>query len=165
MKYPVLRVDKEKVLRNALTVVEFCSSSHIEVWGVTKGLSGDPRLASLYLEAGLAGIADSRLSNLRKIRWTGVPLPLQMMRIAMQSELEDLADTADVSLQSEVPTILALDAICAGRGVTRDVLLMIDIGDLREGFWETELPSAGAALGNLRGGVRLTGVAANFACA
>ena len=109
----------------------------IEVWGVTKGLSGDPRLAGLYMQAGFAGCADSRVANLSGIKEAGVRARLQMIRIAMPSELEDLARVADVSLQSEVSTIKALDAVCSSLGVTHDVLLMTDAGDLREGFWET----------------------------
>ncbi|MDR3076449.1 MAG: alanine/ornithine racemase family PLP-dependent enzyme [Synergistaceae bacterium] len=165
MKYPALIINRESVLINARAVAELCRSSGIGVWGVTKGLSGDPRLAAIYEAAGFEGCADSRLMNLKKIREAGVYAPLLMMRIAMRSELEELAATADVSLQSEISTIKALDEICASRRVAHDVLLMTDVGDLREGFWETELADAAAHLRDLSGGVRIKGVATNFACA
>jgi predicted amino acid racemase len=165
MRYPALVVNRKKVLENARAVEELCRSRDIAVWGVTKGLSGDPRLASIFAEAGFKGIADSRLLNLKKIKDSGCGLPLQMMRIAMRSELEELAGAANMSLQSEVTTITALDEICARLGTTHEVLLMVDIGDLREGFWPDELRASAELLRGLRGGVRLSGVAANFACA
>jgi predicted amino acid racemase len=165
MKYPALVVNRNILLSNARAVAELCGSHGIDVWGVTKGLSGHPRLAEVYMEAGFKGCADSRLLNLIWIRGARVPSPLMMMRIAMPSELEELAAIADVSLQSEVSTIKALDSVCSSMGVTREVLLMTDVGDLREGFWETELPGAAEALRDLSGGVKITGVATNFACA
>ncbi|MDR1509789.1 MAG: alanine/ornithine racemase family PLP-dependent enzyme [Synergistaceae bacterium] len=165
MRYPALIVNREKVLENARTVEKLCRSNGIAVWGVTKGLSGDPRLASIFADAGFKGIADSRLRNLKKIKDSGCGLPLQLMRIAMRSEQEELVGIAGISLQSEVTTIMALDEICVRLGTTHEVLLMVDVGDLREGFWPDELPASAELLRELKGGVRLSGVAANFACA
>jgi predicted amino acid racemase len=160
-----MTVNREKVLKNARAAAALCEEFGIEAWGVTKGLSGDPRLADIYCEAGFAGIADSRLRNLEKIRNAGVAAPLQLMRVAMRSELEDLVRWSDVSLQSEISTIIAIDEICARVGATHDVLLMMDMGDLREGFLPGDLPPALPMLKDLKGGVRICGVATNFACA
>jgi predicted amino acid racemase len=165
VKYPALIIKRESVLKNALAVAELCRSRKIAVWGVTKGLSGDRRLAEIYRDAGFEGMADSRLLNLKKLRLSGINGPLQLMRIAMASELGELAMTADVSLQSDVRTIKALDAVCSSKRVSREALLMTDVGDLREGFWETEISDAARELRDLSGGVTIGGVATNFACA
>ncbi|MDR1132566.1 MAG: alanine/ornithine racemase family PLP-dependent enzyme [Synergistaceae bacterium] len=165
MRCPALIVDRGKVTGNARAVAELCRSHGIDVWGVTKGLSGDPRLAEIYADAGFSGICDSRLRNLRKIADSGSPLPRQLMRIAMMSELKELAVTAETSLQSDIGTIKELDRICVSAGIRHKVLMMIDAGDLREGFWPTELPDAARELKDLEGGVKIVGVAANFACA
>jgi predicted amino acid racemase len=165
VKYPALIINKEFVLKNARAVAALCGSRGIGVWGVTKGLSGDPRLAAIYEEAGFEGFADSRLRNLKKIKDSGLLKPCQLMRIAMRSELDELPGSADISLQSEVKTIKRLDEICSSSNITHDVLIMMDVGDLREGFWETELAGAAKELRQLSGGVHLTGVATNFACA
>ncbi|MDR1885308.1 MAG: alanine racemase [Synergistaceae bacterium] len=164
MGFPVMRIDGKKVLDNARRVAELCAGRDIEVWGVTKGLSGDPRLAEIYGRAGFAGISDSRLANLRKIRDSGSELPRQLIRIAMISELPDIPGTADVSLESELSTIRELDAICLHTGARHDVLLAVDVGDLREGFWPSELTRVGGELSRLKH-VSITGIATNFACA
>ncbi|MDR1651188.1 MAG: alanine racemase [Synergistaceae bacterium] len=164
MKYPVMIVNEAKILQNALRVAELCRKSNIDVWGVTKGLSGDPRLAFIYRDAGFKGAADSRLANLEKLKDSGVPLPRQLMRIAMRTELAGVIRTADVSLQSEIDTIKALDELCVSEGMSHDVLLMMDMGDLREGFRPEETEDISRALRSLRA-VRLKGVAANYACA
>ena len=163
--YPRLTIDTAKLRENARAVAELCARHGIDVWGVTKGLSGDPRLAQIYVDAGFKGVADSRLRNLRGIRDAGVPARLQLMRIAMPSEADDLVRIADASLQSEVSTILRLDEIAFNAGRTHEVLLMIDIGDLREGFWPKELVHIAEPLRGLKGGVKIVGVATNFACA
>ncbi|MDR0654377.1 MAG: alanine/ornithine racemase family PLP-dependent enzyme [Synergistaceae bacterium] len=165
MRYPALIVNREKVLSNARSVAELCRSRGIDAWGVTKGLSGNPRLAEIYEDAGFRGICDSRLRNLRHIEDAGSPLPRQLMRIAMMSELRELAVSAEMSLQSDIGTIKVLDRICVSAGISHEVLIMIDVGDLREGFWPTELPDAARELKDLEGGVKIGGVAANFACA
>ncbi len=165
MRFPALIVKKGKVLANACKVVEMCTRRNIAVWGVTKGMSGDPRLAKIYQNAGMAGIADSRLSNLKKIKDAGVSATRMLIRIPMRSELEELVEYAGVSLQSDISVIQALDAICAKRSRTHDAIVMVDVGDLREGFWPDELGTLAASLKKLKGGVRVVGVGANFACA
>lgn len=165
MQYPRLTIDTEKLRENAKMVESICASHGIDVWGVTKGLSGDPRLAKVYMESGFKGISDSRLANLSYIKASGVEAPLQSMRISMPSELEELVNVADVSLQSEISTIKKLDEIASAAGTQHDVLLMIDVGDLREGFWPREIRNIAEPLRRLKGGVRIRGVATNFACA
>jgi predicted amino acid racemase len=165
MRYPALTVNREKVLRNARAVSELCLSRGVDAWGVAKGLSGDPRLAEIYADAGFSGICDSRLHNLRKVKDSGSSLPRQLIRIPMMSELPELTDAAEMSLQSDIGTIKELDRRCVSAGIRHEILIMIDVGDLREGFWPTELPDAARELKNLRGVVKIGGVAANFACA
>ena len=163
-RYPVMTIHSKIVEENARKVVDLCAKRGIDVWGVTKGLSGDPRLAKIYESAGIEGIADSRLLNLAEVKKSGVSLPRLMMRIAMPTELDELPKVANVSLQSEVSTILRLDDLCAAKKATHDILLMLDVGDLREGFWPKEIAGAGARLRDLRA-LRVAGVATNFACA
>jgi predicted amino acid racemase len=157
-------VNRKKVLDNARKVNDVCSRKNVEVWGVTKGLAGDPRLAEIYRDGGFAGVSDSRLTNLKKIKDAACDMPCQLIRIAMHSEIADIPDVAGVSLQSEVSSILKLDEICDSRGIAHQVLLMVDAGDLREGFWPDELTRLGSSLAGLKR-VSIIGVAANFACA
>jgi predicted amino acid racemase len=159
-----MRVNRKKVLDNVRKVNDVCSRKNIEVWGVTKGLAGDPRLAEIYEEGGFAGVSDSRVTNLMKIRDSACGIPRQLIRIAMHSEIESIPAAADVSLQSEISSILKLDEVCDSLGMTHEVLLMVDVGDLREGFWPNELTRLGGALSRLKR-VSVIGVAANFACA
>jgi predicted amino acid racemase len=131
-------------------------------------MAGDPRLAAIYEEAGFAGVCDGRLRNLARIKDASdrvSSFPRRLTRPPAPSELATLPDAAGSSFQSDVSTILSLDEICLKSGSIHDVLLLIDIGDLGDGFTAKELKSLTTSLEGMRGGVRITGVAATFAAA
>jgi predicted amino acid racemase len=168
MRYPKMTVNSEKILSNALIVNDICQKHGILALGVTSGMAGDPRLAEIYAEAGFAGVCDGKLSSLARIKNTPgkcSSLPRRLARPAAPSELAELPNVADSSFQSDVSTILSLDEICLKSGSIHDVLLLIDIGDLGDGFISKELNSLPSSLEGLGGGVRIIGVAAAFAVA
>ena len=163
--YPALLIDRKKLLKNGQDIVQIAQNSNCRVWGVTKGLGGHPEVARVFLEAGVEGLGDSRLANLKRMREAGITAPLMLIRIPMLSELEELPLYADISLASDIDGLFMLDAICISLGCKHGVILMIDMGDLREGFCPDELTEAAQKLRQLKGGVRVLGVGANFACA
>ena len=105
---------------------------------LVKGFSALPEAAGVYTECGVRSLASSRLSQLRALRGAGVACERVLIRIPMLSELPEVAEVADMSLQSELETLRALNAVCAKRGTRHRVILMADLGDLREGFWSRE---------------------------
>lgn len=166
MRYPKLVANIGAIADNARAVRELCAKRGVAVWGVVKGMSGDARLARMLADAGYDGIADSRVRNIAAMRDAEVSARMMLMRVAMPSELDDVVRCADVSMQSEVSTILRLDELALSIGRRHDVLLAVDIGDRREGVLPGDVARAAAELrGRLRGGVRVMGVATNFACA
>lgn len=60
------------------------------------------------------------------------------IRIPMISEADDLVSVADCSLESEISVLCKVDKAAAAKGRIHEVILMADLGDLREGFWTTE---------------------------
>ncbi len=53
----------------------------------------------------------------------------------MKSQAEDVVRYADISLNSELETISALGAEAVKQNKVHNVVLMADLGDLREGFF------------------------------
>jgi predicted amino acid racemase len=51
----------------------------------------------------------------------------------MISQADEVVKLADISLNSELKTIVALNAAAAKINKIHKVLLMVDLGDLREG--------------------------------
>ena len=113
----------------------------------------------------MRSLASSRLSQLRALRGAGVACERVLIRIPMLSELPEVAEVADMSLQSELETLRALNAVCAKRGTRHRVILMADLGDLREGFWSREeLVDAALEVEYKLDHLELAGVGTNLGC-
>lgn len=161
--YPLLEVYLDRIKENASKIVELCGRNSIDVVGVTKGCSAFPEVAFALLDAGVEILGDSRLDNIRKLRRAGVNCPLMLLRIPMLSEIRDLVELADIALVSEISAIKVIDEEAKRIGKFFKVILMIDMGDLREGIWPINLFSYLDTLKYLRS-VELWGIGANFGC-
>lgn len=163
MTYPQLVIDSTAIAENAAAIVRRCGQCGIAVAGVTKGMSAQPALARVLKEAGCAWLADSRLANVVRLREAGLEGPFLLLRIPMNDELDDVVDLVDVVLVSMTETIERLDQVCRDRSRTLDTLAMIDLGDLREGFWPDEVECLAQTYRRCRH-VRCLGVGVNFGC-
>lgn len=162
MALPRLSVRLDLVRQNADTVRELCAGYGIGVTGVTKGFTGVPEIAEAMLSGGIRRLGDSRLENLRKL--SGLDAEKWLIRLPALSEAEEAVRLADVSLNSEWRVIRALDAAAERAGKTHKIILMADLGDLREGYAEEkELLETAEKTAGLRH-VRLYGVGTNLGC-
>lgn len=162
-EYPQMRIDTGAIRRNAEKVTELCQSQGVSAWGVTKGLSGRAEVARAILDGGCSGIADSRCANILRMKERGIEGPFMLLRIPMLSELAFVAENVDIVLVSMTETLEALDAECVKKGRSCGVIVMVDMGDLREGIWPDEVSKMGAFLKACRA-VRFLGAGANFGC-
>lgn len=161
MHYPAVKIDYEKLKHNTCVLIEKCSRSGIDVVPVTKVYCGMPEIAKASVEAGAKMLADSRIENLKKL--ADFDIPKMLLRIPMLSQVEDVVEYADISLNSEYTTMKALSEAASARGKIHKVILMVDLGDLREGEWnETAVEFAGKIL-ELKG-IKLVGVGTNLTC-
>ncbi len=138
MRAATLTVDLAKIESNARRVVEALGTT--EVVGVTKVTCGSPEVARAMLAGGVTAIADSRVENLARLRNAGVDAPLWLLRSPAPELAEEAVHTADVSLESEIGILRVLDAAAGRLGVRHAVVLMVDLGDLREGILPERLP-------------------------
>ena len=105
-----------------------------EVFIVTKAHSAyEPIIDKLY-EWGIRHIADSRIQNLKVIKQKYPDITTMQLRLPMPSEVDELVKYADRSLNSELSTIKLINEACQKANTTHDIILMIDVGDLREGI-------------------------------
>lgn len=161
MPYPKLVVDTKKLAHNTRTLAERCAARGVALAAVTKVYCAFPELARVQAECGVAWLADSRVDNLAKLQ--NIPLPKILLRLPMISQAEDVVALADLSFNSEISTCKALAAAARKQGKIHDVLLMVDLGDLREGVWpDRAVETAGEILA--LEGVRLRGVGVNLTC-
>ena len=164
-KYPLLTVNHKALRANMEQVVGWCREAGIDVAGVIKACTGMASVALDYEASGAKWIASSRLEQLERARDAGVKLPLMMIRVPMLSELADVVRVCDYSLQSEFTTLKALEEEALKADKVHNVILMADLGDLREGFFEKEeLIDVAKYVEDKLDGVHLAGIGTNLGC-
>ena len=164
-RYPQLEIDLDRLQENLAALSQRCQASSVGIAGVVKGFTARPEMVRVFDEAGLQYIASSRVEQLRRIREYGVKTPLMLIRIPMLSELEDAVSLAELSLQSDIQVIRALNDEAGRQGKRHKAILMVDLGDLREGFWSREeLISAAVEIETQLPHLELAGVGTNLGC-
>jgi predicted amino acid racemase len=162
---PALIVDHAKLRSNMKTVVDWCADAGIDVAGVIKGANGMASVARDYEASGARWIASSRMEQLVRARDCGVDLPMMMIRVPMLSEVPELVRVCDYSLQSEYAVLKATDDEAIRQGKIHNVILMADLGDLREGYFDKdELIAVAKYTEDVLTGLHLAGIGTNLGC-
>lgn len=158
-----LVVDLNKIAENSKKVVELCAGHGIEVLGVTKGFSAEPRIVSAMLQGGITKLADARLENVMRLRRHGFTQHITLLRIPMISQVNRVVEACDCSLNSEIEVIRALSAAALEKGKRHEIILMIDVGDLREGVAPGDAEELLRQALPLKG-IHIAGIGTNMGC-
>lgn len=159
--YPRIEINLKKLEHNARRTVALCGKFGIEVASVTKGFCAYPQIAEALLRGGVKMLADSRLDNLKKLR--EFPVPKMLLRIPMISELDQVVEYADIVLISELKTARILGEKALEKNKRQKVVIMVDLGDLREGFWLDGVVEAAGEMVKIDG-IELIGIGTNLTC-
>ena len=161
MKYPALVMDRSKVKHNTKVLSELAREHNIKIAGVTKVFCAWSEAAEAMIEGGVYALADSRIENLIKLKNFNVPKHL--LRIPMLSQASEVVQFADVSLNSEIDVIKALNEAANAQGKVHEIVLMVDLGDLREGVWYENAVSLAGEITKLQN-IKLIGIGTNLTC-
>lgn len=163
--YPALEVNLKTIRNNTEALVSLLNQHGISLTGVVKGFNALPKVVDQFAQAGCRHIASSRLDQLARLKKRNMGIPLMLLRIPMVSEIDDLVQIADISLNSEWATVEALAAASRRQGCSHGVVLMQDLGDLREGFFDAEeLIALAVHIEKNLPELRLTGIGTNLGC-
>jgi predicted amino acid racemase len=163
LKYPKLDINLSQIEENARKLRKKLEAEDIKLTAVVKGFAGDLNIFKAYQRAGIKSIADSRIENIIKYREAGFQAEILMLRIPMPSEIEELVSYIDSSLVSEAKTaeIFSEKAAAAGRKI--DLIVMVDIGDRREGILPENLIELARRIESMEA-VNLKGIGTNLGC-
>lgn len=161
IKYPLIRIDRGKLTHNAKAAIALTGTRGIVPVAVTKLFQGEPAIAKILVDAGITILGDSRIQNLKKLK--DIQAEKILMRLPMISEIDELVEYADISLNSEIRTIRAISDYCLKHGKKHKVVLMVDMGDRREGIMEEDLDLTVEMILEQKG-VELIGLGVNFGC-
>jgi ornithine racemase len=159
----VLTIDLDRIEANAAAIVGLCNEHGLAVTGVTKGVGGHPDVARAMLRGGVTSIGESRLENLRRLREARVDARLMLLRMPSITHARQVVELADVSLNSELDVLASLSRAAEQLGRPHDVVVMVDLGDLREGVWPDDVERFVEKAEGLPG-LRIAGLGANLTC-
>ena len=160
---PRLEIDLTKLHHNARTLVDRLAVKGIRVTGVTKVALGNPAIARVMLRAGVTSIGDSRIENIQRMRKAKVAGKFILLRTPLMSQVEQVVRYADVSFNTELAVIDKLNQAAGRNNKVHQVVLMIELGDLREGIHPHDLISTVRQILQFSH-IRLIGLGANLAC-
>lgn len=162
MDGPCLLVNLKKLRANIRTLADLCHNSNISIAAVTKGVCSEPSIVKIASE-GADFIADSRLTHMGSIQ---VGLPRMCIRITPPSESELLVHNCEISLQSEEIAIEYIAASAENQKKRHKIVLMIDLGDLREGIYYDDEKSITSFIEKTLANpwLELYGVGTNLSC-
>jgi len=163
MTTPRLEIDLEKISHNARKLRALYGVRSIGITGVTKAVCGDPAVAAVLVDAGIHTLADSRTRNIERMREAGIRAQFVLLRSPALSQVQSAVKCADVSLNSELAVIEELSKAAVANHVAHKILLMVELGDLREGLMPADLGQAVELVERLEGLV-LAGIGTNLAC-
>ncbi|MDT8899878.1 alanine/ornithine racemase family PLP-dependent enzyme [Anaeroselena agilis] len=160
---PHLEIDLDKITYNTAQVVERCHRQSIEVLGVTKGFGAIPPIVSAFIAGGVDGLADARMENILDLRKNGFNLPITLLRIPRLSNVGNVVRYTDTSVNSEIAVMQALGEAALSLDKIHNVVLMVDLGDLREGVLTQHVLETAKQVATING-VKLVGLGTNMGC-
>jgi predicted amino acid racemase len=131
---PRLEIDLEKIYHNARTLVERLGACGISVTGVSKATLGSVEIAKTLIHAGVRRVGDSRIENIKEMRCAQMPDAMTLIRSPMLSQTRQVVRHADISCNTEIETIKSLSQEARKAKTVHGVILMVELGDLREGI-------------------------------
>ncbi len=163
MRCPRIEVDLRKIRHNTQTIAKRLKRRGIRVTAVTKAVCGHPAIARAMRDGGAAGLAEARLSNVKRLRQAGVTCPITLIRTPMLSQVDDVVQACEASYNTELSVIAALAAAARRQNKVHGIILMAEMGDQREGIMPHDLGDVARGVVDMPG-VALKGIGANFAC-
>lgn len=158
-----ITINLEKLKYNINHTLDLCKKKSLNLAPVVKSICGDQPIIDCFNDANVSLIADSRLDNFAKMSTTKEKF---LIRPAASCQARDVVNYCDTSLQCDLNTIMALDDAARKAGKAHNIILLIDLGDLRDGIYfedESTLLSCAAYI-HTSSNLRLTGIATNYNC-
>ena len=159
---PRIEISLSQIRENTKKLSELYMQKGISLMGVTKAVLGEPSIAKAMIQGGVKFIADSRIENIQKMKSAGILTQFVLLRTPL-SQAESIVKNADISLNTEIKTLKNLSYHAKDQNKIHQVIIMVELGDLREGILPYDLPQfvrETLSLPNLK----IIGIGCNLAC-
>ena len=159
---PRIEISLSQIRENTKKLSELYMQKGISLMGVTKAVLGEPSIAKAMIQGGVKFIADSRIENIQKMKSAGISIQFVLLRTPL-SQAESIVKNADISLNTEIETLKKLSYHAKGQNKIHQVIIMVELGDLREGILPCDLPQLVRKTLSLPH-LKIIGIGCNLAC-
>ena len=156
-------IDLEALRHNLEVVNRWVRGADASLTVVTKALCGHQEVVKALRKMGVRSMADSRLENIELLGDAPGDAEQWYLRPPHRSQLGDLVRLTHASLNSELEVVRAIDREARRQNRVHGVVVMIELGDLREGILPGKLVDVYEEIFRLEN-VRVLGVGANLGC-
>ena len=158
-----LSMNKAKLKDNFEFLDKMFTREGIQWAIVSKVLCGDEEYLKQLIDIGTKQICDSRLTNLQMIKEIKPEVETIYIKPPSLLDVEDVITYADISMNTEFDTIEALSEEAAKQNKTHKIIIMIEMGELREGVVREEFIQFYEKVFELNN-IEVVGIGANFSC-
>ena len=158
-----IELDRKKLKFNYNYLDQLFRSHAIQWSPVTKVLCGNELFIKEILDLGVKQVCDSRTSNLQVIKNINPDVETVYIKPPAIGNIEDVIKYADISLNTEYSTIKSLSKEAGKHKKTHKIIIMIEMGDLREGVLRKEFIHFYSRVFNLPH-IEVVGIGTNLNC-
>jgi predicted amino acid racemase len=158
-----VQLDRKKLSHN-YTYLNKLFQEHGISWAVvTKLFCGNMMFIEELVKLGAHELCDSRISNLKKIKKAHPEVETVYIKPPAKRSIKSIVEWADVSFNTEYQTLRWLSDEALRQDKVHKALIMIELGDLREGVMGNELVEFYARVFELPN-IQIVGIGANLNC-
>ncbi len=163
----ILKINKNDLIKNIRKVDGFMKKYNKQWSLVVKVLGGHKEVLNFILKneavKSLYSVADSRLSSLRVVKEIDPAIRTMYIKPPILSSVKNVIKYADISLNTSQTTIEHLNSAAKAVGKIHKVIIMIELGELREGILRENTVQFYSEIFNLSN-IEVVGIGTNLGC-
>jgi predicted amino acid racemase len=162
-----LLISTKKIQNNIKYLSDYFQSNNIHWSLVTKVFSGDKEFLKHVLTDDIIkkidSVGDSRLTSLKNLKEVNPGMRTIYIKPPAKMYADEIIKYADISLNSSFTTIIALNNSAKKLNKIHQIIIMVELGELREGIKRTELMSFYEKVFKLSN-IDIIGIGSNLGC-
>ena len=158
-----ITLNKKKLNDNYQSLDKLFESNNIEWSIVAKLLCGNTTYLEALMELGIKQICDSRITNLKIIKSINPEIETVFIKPPAKRYVSKIIQYADVSFNTEFETIQLLSDAAVKLNKTHKIVIMIELGELREGVMREQFIEFYSKVFELPN-IEVAGIGANLTC-
>lgn len=158
-----ITLDAPKLKSNFDFLNRFFEEHGIDWSVVTKILCGNKEYLTALLNMGISQYSDSRISNLKAIKAINKNVQTIYIKPPAKGVIKEVIKYADISMNTDFRTIEMLSKEAQKQNVTHKIIIMIDLGELREGVMREDFVDFYERVFRMKN-IEIIGLGTNLSC-